>query len=162
MSQKFSLYPLLTSFENIEFFGGISGISPSRISSFQDAIASEINPAILAQKTRDIPPGLRQKIALFVCLMPDPEIIFLDEPTSGVDPEVRRNFWKEIYALKQAGKTILVSTHNLDEAEYADRLIIINRGEIILEGEPAEALASSGTSSMEELFGKAIRDHEKN
>ena len=132
MSQKFSLYPLLTALENIEFFGGISGLAAARncrqhMARMDEQVAADI----LRQKIQDVPPGIRQKVALFVCLLPEPEIILLDEPTSGVDPEARRLFWNEIYGLKKRGKTLLVSTHNLDEAEYCDRIIIIHNGEIV-------------------------------
>ncbi len=156
MSQKFSLYPLLTSLENIEFFGGVSGLSKKELKAKRETIAAEIDMTILKRKVMDIPPGIRQKIALFVCLMTDPEIIFLDEPTSGVDPEVRRNFWFDIYRLKKEGKTILVSTHNLDEVEYADRMLIIHRGNIIMEGEPDALLKEHGKDSVETLFKDAI------
>ncbi len=162
MSQKFSLYPLLNSLENIEFFGGISSLSKNAIKEKQAYIMETIEPALLKQKTADIPPGVRQKIALFVCLMTDPEIIFLDEPTSGVDPEVRRTFWLEIYNLKQQGKTILVSTHNLDEVEYADRLLILHRGNLIVEGEPQELLKTHQKESVEHLFKDAIIDYKEN
>jgi len=156
MSQKFSLYPLLNSLENIEFFGGISDIPRRVIRRKQEEIKADVDTAVLKQRVMDVPPGIRQKIALFVCLMTDPEIIFLDEPTSGVDPEVRRNFWFEIYRLKQMGKTILVSTHNLDEVEYADRMLIIHRGNLLVEGEPEQLLHHHGKDSIEELFKHAI------
>ncbi|HLP61506.1 MAG TPA: ABC transporter ATP-binding protein [Candidatus Deferrimicrobium sp.] len=161
MSQKFSLYPLLNSLENIEFFGGISGLSRKTIKEKQALIMESLDPVVLKQKTADIPPGIRQKIALFVCLMTDPEIILLDEPTSGVDPEVRRNFWFEIYNLKQQGKSILVSTHNLDEVEYADRLLIIHKGNLIVEGEPEALLKLYQKESVEELFKDAILKYEE-
>ncbi len=161
MSQKFSLYPLLNSLENIEFFGGISGLPGKVIKEKQALIMEFVDPAVLKLKSADIPPGVRQKIALFVCLMTDPEIIFLDEPTSGVDPEVRRNFWFEIYRLKQQGKTILVSTHNLDEVEYADRLLIIHKGNLIVEGEPEALLKLHRKESVEELFKDAILKYEE-
>jgi len=162
MSQKFSLYPLLNSLENIEFFGGISSLSKNAIKEKQAYIMKTIDPTLLKQKTADIPPGVRQKIALFVCLMTDPEIILLDEPTSGVDPEVRRMFWLEIYNLKQQGKTILVSTHNLDEVEYADRLLILHKGNLIVEGEPQELLKAHQKESVEQLFKDAILGNEEN
>ncbi|MCD6117746.1 ABC transporter ATP-binding protein [bacterium] len=161
MSQKFSLYPLLTSFENVEFFGGISDLSKPMIAGKKEELSKMIPADILNQKIEDIPPGYKQKVALFVCLLPDPEVIFLDEPTSGVDPETRRSFWQEIYNLKNRGKTLLVTTHNLDEAFYSDRVIVINRGNIILEGEPRELLNSRKADSMETLFKEAIREHEK-
>lgn len=161
MSQKFSLYPLLSGLENIEFFAGISGLGGAAIRARKEEIRESIDPLLLKQKVQDIPPGIRQKIALFVCLMTDPQIIFLDEPTSGVDPEVRRNFWFDIYHLKKRGKTILVSTHNLDEVEYADRLILVHRGNLIMEGEPDQLLRQHGKDSIEALFEGAILSSEE-
>jgi len=160
MSQKFSLYPLLNSYQNMEFFGGISGLPPSQIRMHKDRMSGRIAEGILRQKVADIPPGIKQKVALATCLMPDPAIVLLDEPTSGVDPENRRDFWMRIYNLKREGKTILVTTHNLDEAEYADRIIIIHRGKIIREGEPSLLLEREGMDSMEGLFQRAVQNHE--
>jgi ABC-2 type transport system ATP-binding protein len=160
MSQKFSLYPLLNSYENIEFFGGISGLSRSRIRECRSEIEDKISLGILEQKISDIPPGIRQKVALFTCLMTDPEIIFLDEPTSGVDPESRRAFWIKIYELKKMGKTLLVTTHNLDEAEYADRILILHQGRIVCEGDLDSLFSQSQVSSVEALFEKKVMSHE--
>ena len=160
MSQKFSLYPLLTSYENLEFFGGISGLSAAEIHSHKHRMAQSIPEEILKQKVMDIPPGIKQQVALYTCLMPEPEVILLDEPTSGVDPENRRKFWMQIYELKKAGKTVLVTTHNLDESEYADRVIIIDRGKIIRKGEPLALREKERVESMEDLFKKAIIGHE--
>jgi ABC-2 type transport system ATP-binding protein len=159
MSQKFSLYPLLTAQENIEFFGGISGLAPRELKASALRLAEQVDGAVLKQRVQDVPPGIRQKVALFVCLLPGPEIILLDEPTSGVDPEARRLFWNEIYGLKKRGKTLLVSTHNLDEAEYCDRIIIIHNGEIVAAGPPDELLRQKGKASIEELFKDAIQEH---
>jgi ABC-2 type transport system ATP-binding protein len=160
MSQKFSLYPLLNAYENMEFFGGVSGLSSAEIRRHKLEISRQIPDKILRQKVMNIPPGIKQKVALYTCIIPDPEIIFLDEPTSGVDPENRRDFWMQIYNLKKAGKTILVTTHNLDEAEYADRVIIIHRGNIIRQGEPFMLLEREGVDSMESLFKRAVENHE--
>jgi len=160
MSQQFSLYPLLTPAENVEFFAGISGLDRKVIRAKKEALAADLSPSLMKQMVRAIPPGIRQKIALFVSMLADPEILFLDEPTSGVDPETRRHFWEEIYGLKQRGKTVLVTTHNLDEAEYADRILIINRGVIIVEGEPRALLQERRAASVEDLFKEAIRSHE--
>jgi ABC-2 type transport system ATP-binding protein len=162
MSQKFSLYPLLTALENIEFFGGISGRTPRELQASMALMAEQVDAAVLKQKVQDVPPGIRQKVALFVCLLPEPEIILLDEPTSGVDPEARRLFWNEIYALKKQGKTLLVSTHNLDEAEYCDHIIIIHNGEIVAAGAPDELRRQKQKTSIEELFKDAIREHGQN
>jgi ABC-2 type transport system ATP-binding protein len=159
MSQKFSLYPLLSALENIEFFGGISGLAPHELRAAKARMERQVDGAILRQKVQDVPPGIRQKVALFVCLLPDPAIILLDEPTSGVDPEARRAFWSEIYGLKTLGKTLLVSTHNLDEAEYCDRILIIHNGEIVAAGAPDELLRQRRMSSIEALFQDAIRKH---
>jgi ABC-2 type transport system ATP-binding protein len=116
-------------------------------------------PGLLRQKIQDLPPGIRQKVALFVCLLPEPEIILLDEPTSGVDPETRRLFWSGIYGLKQRGKTLLVSTHNLDEAEYCDRIIIIHNGEIVAAGRLDELLLRKKSAGIEALFQEAVSNH---
>ena len=160
MSQRFSLYPLLTAMENVEFFAGISGVPVAEIKTKKSEIAGQLSSELLKQRVIDLPPGIRQKIALFVCLVSDPEIIFLDEPTSGVDPQVRRQFWLDIYHLKQKGKTVLVSTHNLDEVEYADRILIIHKGNIIVEGEPTELKARHRKESIEDLFRDAIYKNE--
>ncbi len=159
MSQKFSLYPLLTALENIEFFGGISGLAAPELRRQMERVAAQVAPGVLRQKVQDVPPGIRQKVALFVCLLPEPEIILLDEPTSGVDPETRRLFWSEIYQLKKRGKTLLVSTHNLDEAEYCDRIIIIHNGEIVAEGRLDELLRLKNSPGIEALFQEAVSKH---
>ena len=162
MSQKFSLYPLLTVLENIEFFGGISGLTGKELRDQATRIGAQLPPELLRQRIQALPPGIRQQVALFVCLLSDPEIILLDEPTSGVDPALRRAFWNEIYQLKKNNKTLLVTTHHLDEAEYCDRVIIIHNGEIVLQGEPAELLRQNRQTSIEELFKQVISAHGQN
>ncbi len=156
MSQKFSLYPLLNALENIEFFAGISGLKRKEIKMKKREIRDLIPEALLKIKVQALPPGVKQKIALFSALISKPELLFLDEPTSGVDPEVRRDFWYEIYRLREKGKTILVSTHNLDEVEFADRVIILHRGNIILKGAPQELLKEYGKENFEEIFKEVI------
>jgi len=160
MSQKFSLYPLLTAYENMDFFGGISGLSRAQVQQHKQDLSREVPERILRLKVMDIPPGIRQKVALRTCLMSDPEIVLLDEPTSGVDPENRRRFWMQIYDLKKRGKTVLVTTHNLDEAEYSDRILIIHKGSIVLEGEPFGLMQEHGVDSMESLFSRAVAGEE--
>ena len=162
MSQKFSLYPKLTPVENIKFFGGISGLNRKEVSETVNNVSKIIPEEFFNIITEKLPPGIRQKVALFVALIPDPEIIFLDEPTSGVDPDVRREFWFDIYELKKKGKTILVSTHNLDEVEYADRILILHRGNLILEGEPDKLKSIHKAETIEELFKGAILNYEEN
>jgi ABC-2 type transport system ATP-binding protein len=161
MSQQFSLYPLLTVGENVEFFGGISGLGRATIRGRQEALAGQLPGALLRLPVRSLPPGIRQKVALFVSLLADPELVFLDEPTSGVDPEARRAFWHTIYGLREQGKTILVTTHNLDEAEFADRILVIHQGRIVLEGAPGSLLEERKAVSVEQLFREAIKSHEK-
>jgi len=134
-------------------------LAPRELKASVARMGEQVAAAVLRQKIQDVPPGIRQKVALFVCLLPEPEIILLDEPTSGVDPEARRLFWSEIYGLKKRGKTLLVSTHNLDEAEYCDRIIIIHNGEIVAAGAPDELLRQKGKASIEELFKDAIQEH---
>lgn len=154
MSQRFTLYPLLTAAENIEFFAGIVGLRPKEIRKKIEKLAALLPPGFLHRKAQALPPGIKQEVALFACLLSDPKIIFLDEPTSGVAPERRRDFWMRIYELKREGKTVLVSTHNLDEAEYADRLVIIHQGKIRFQGELASLAAREGVSTLEEFFLK--------
>ena len=162
MSQKFSLYPLLTAGENLEFFAGISDLPRKRVLLRRRELEERLQEAQRVVTVENLPPGIRQTVALTVSMVTDPPILFLDEPTSGVDPEARRRFWQEIYNLKGAGKTLIVSTHNLDEVDYADRMIMIHRGRLMLEGEPAELLSRSGYGTIDELFQKTIADHEKN
>ncbi len=162
MSQKFSLYPKLNAMENIEFFAGISGLGKKIISEKLKILKDLVDPSFLKRSVENLPPGIKQKVALFASLIPDPDILLLDEPTSGVDPEVRRDFWQEIYNLKKSGKTILVTTHNLDEVEYADRIVILHRGNIIVEGEPSELVREYEVDSVETLFKEAVRDNERN
>jgi len=156
MSQKFSLYPELTGLQNIEFFAGARGLNKNEVKIKCEQAKEIIGMEYINKKVLSIPPGIRQKIAMFNSLINNPKIVFLDEPTSGVDPQVRRNFWQEIYKLKNKGKTLLVSTHNLDEAEYADRIIILHRGNIIVEGEIHDLYDKFGLNSVEEIFKEAI------
>lgn len=160
MSQKFSLYPLLTVEENVTFFGGISGLSSGRLAECRREIADRLPAGAVKRRVATLPPGHRQEVALFVSLMTEPQILILDEPTSGVDPETRRRFWDRIYDLKQAGKTILVTTHNLDEAEYADRMLVMHQGRLLLDGEPESLMRSHGTDSIETLFREVIARNE--
>jgi len=156
MSQQFSLYPLLTVSENVEFFSGISGLKRPEIRARRAELEAELGNGLSRLQVRALPPGIRQKAALFVSLVADPELVFLDEPTSGVDPLARRAFWHAIYGLREKGKTILVTTHNLDEAEYADRILVLHRGAVVLDGRPRALLEERGAESVEQLFREAI------
>lgn len=145
MSQKFSLYDDLTVEENIEFFGGVYGVPPDRLPQRRDYVLAM---AGLEDKrkatTRDLPGGLKQRLALGCAILHEPPILFLDEPTSGVDPVARRNFWELIYRLSEDGHTIFVTTHYMDEAEYCHRVALMYSGRVIALGSPAELKRSFG------------------
>lgn len=139
MSQKFSLYDDLTVEENIHFFSGIYGVEPGRK---KERLEWALEMAGLKDRrkklTRTLPGGFKQRLALGCALLHEPQIIFLDEPTSGVDPISRRNFWNLINEMSKAGITIFITTHYMDEADYCNRLALIYRGRIIAEGTPNE------------------------
>ncbi|MDI6855098.1 MAG: ABC transporter ATP-binding protein [Deltaproteobacteria bacterium] len=137
MSQRFSLYEDLTAEENLRFFGGVYGLSNARL---QERIAEVLSLVGLTERRRDLTRtlalGLRQRLALASAMLHEPSILFLDEPTSGVDPISRRNFWDLIYAMADRGVTVLVTTHYMDEAEFCDQLVLIYQGRIIAQGQP--------------------------
>ncbi|HYL73267.1 MAG TPA: ABC transporter ATP-binding protein [Bryobacteraceae bacterium] len=139
MSQKFSLYDDLTVEENIDFFSGIYGVPRNRRDERKDYV---LRMAGIEQRrtslTRLLSGGWKQRLALGCAILHEPPILFLDEPTSGVDPIARRTFWDLIYQLSAAGHTIFVSTHYMDEAEYCHRLALMDRGKVIALGTPAE------------------------
>jgi len=139
MSQRFSLYDDLRVEENMAFFGGIYGLDSSacetRIREVLGLIGLEERRRSL---TRELPTGLKQRLALGCALLHQPPIIFLDEPTSGVDPGTRRNFWDLIYTLADGGVTVFVTTHYMEEAEYCNRIGLIDHGQLIALGSPAE------------------------
>jgi ABC-2 type transport system ATP-binding protein len=138
MSQKFSLYTDLTVDENISLFGGLYGVTGDRFRARRDWV---LEVADLTGKgghlTADLPLGWKQRLALGCAVLHEPAILFLDEPTSGVDPLARRQFWDLINGLAQGGTTILVSTHYMEEAEYCNRLVLMNRGRVIALDDPA-------------------------
>ena len=139
MSQKFSLYDDLTVEENIEFFGGVYGVKPDVLRTRRDYV---LKMAGLEDRrkslTRLLSGGWKQRLALGCAILHEPPILFLDEPTSGVDPMARRNFWDLIYQLSAAGHTIFVTTHYMDEAEYCHRIALMYGGRVIALGSPAE------------------------
>lgn len=138
MSQKFSLYTDLTVNENIVLFGGLYGVTGDRFKTRRDWV---LEMAGLAGKeshlTGDLPLGWKQRLALGCAVLHEPPVLMLDEPTSGVDPSARRQFWDLINELAQGGTTVLVSTHYMEEAEYCNRLVLMNRGKVIALDEPA-------------------------
>lgn len=139
MSQKFSLYEDMTVQENLEFFAAIYRLDKSRS---RRRVEWAIGESDLGERrkslTRDLPGGFRQRLALSCSLLHEPEILFLDEPTSGVDPVARRHFWDTIYRLARGGTTILVTTHFLEESEFCDRVGMILDGRMVALGSPRE------------------------
>jgi ABC-2 type transport system ATP-binding protein len=139
MSQRFSLYDDLRVEENMAFFGGIYGLDSSTCETrIRDVLALIGLEERRRSLTRELPTGLKQRLALGCSLLHQPPIIFLDEPTSGVDPGTRRNFWDLIYTLADGGVTVFVTTHYMEEAEYCNRIGLIDHGRLIALGSPAE------------------------
>ena len=158
MSQKFSLYEDLTVRENIRLYGGIYDLSKDEV---RDRTARMLSRLGLEQsadtQVRSLPLGWRQKLAFSVALLHEPSIVFLDEPTSGVDPITRRQFWELIYEAAAGGTTVFVTTHYMDEAEYCDRISIMVAGRIEALGSPAELRRRFGVESIDELFVQLAR-----
>jgi len=153
MSQKFSLYDDLTVKENIEFYGGIYGLSREKISGKTAQLLSELNLDKMKNSlTKSLPLGWKQRLALSTSLLHDPSIIFLDEPTGGVDPISRRNFWRIIYEIANRGKTVFVTTHYMDEAEYCNRISIMHKGKIIELGTPTGLKQKYNKTTMQDIF----------
>ena len=158
MSQRFSLYEDLTVRENIRLYGGIYGLSNRDIRERTERLLARLGFERAANDfVRDLPLGWRQKLAFSVALLHQPRIVFLDEPTSGVDPITRRQFWELIYEAAAAGTTVLVTTHYMDEAEYCDRISIMVAGRIGAMGTPSELKRQFGTESIDELFVRLAR-----
>ena len=153
MSQRFSLYEDLTLAENIEFYGGVYGLGRRALLARRAELLRELDLTGQADMmTRSLPLGYKQRLALGCALLHDPRIVFLDEPTGGVDPEARRHFWDLIYSLSQEGRTVFVTTHYMDEAEYCNRVSIMHQGEIIAMDSPQALKKKYGKPSMQEVF----------
>jgi ABC-2 type transport system ATP-binding protein len=148
MSQKFSLYEDLTPFENLRFYLGIYSVPQEN---WQERIAWIFRMTRLEdvrdRLTRELPPGWRQKLALGCALLHQPEILFLDEPTSGVDPITRQHFWDFIRQLADGGVTVFVTTHYMDEARHCERIVMLNEGRIVAMGSPAEIIKNACPAS---------------
>ena len=139
MSQRFSLYEDLRVEENMRFFGGIYGLKAKACQKRMEEVLQIIGLADRRYSlTRQLPGGLKQRLALGCAILHGPAIVFLDEPTSGVDPGTRRKFWALIYDLAEGGVTVFVTTHYMEEAEYCNRIALINKGKLIALGSPAE------------------------
>lgn len=153
MSQKFSLYEDLTVRENIHFFAGIYGLSNKDIKEKSEQLIDRLGLNEVANKLlSSLPLGWKQKLAFSVAILHNPKLVFLDEPTGGVDPVTRRQFWDLIYEAAQNGITVFVTTHYMDEAEYCDRVSIMVDGKIEALGTPAELKEQFKSDSMDEVF----------
>ena len=158
MSQKFSLYEDLTLKENIRFYGGIYGLSKNEITRKTGDMLERLNlKEIENTLISEIPLGWKQKIAFSVAILHHPKIVFLDEPTSGVDPITRRQFWNLIYEAAADGITVFVTTHYMDEAEYCDRISMMVEGKIAALGSLQELLTKDDSKNMDEVFIKLAR-----
>ena len=158
MSQRFSLYEDLTVTENITLYGGIYGLTDSVIRSRGDALVEGLGlgrwkTSLVAA----LPLGWKQKLAFSVAMLHEPAIVFLDEPTGGVDPITRRQFWELIYAAAARGTTVFVTTHYLDEAAYCDRISIMVDGRIGALGTPEALKAEFGAATLDDVFVRLVR-----
>lgn len=158
MSQKFSLYDNLTIFENIEFYGGVYGVSRSEIKTRSNDLVSRLGLENEAKKlVGALPLGWKQKLAFSVAIFHRPKIVFLDEPTGGVDPITRRQFWDMIYQAAADGITVFVTTHYMDEAEYCNRITIMVDGRVEALDTPANLKKQFDTHSMDDVFYQLAR-----
>jgi len=158
MSQKFSLYEDLTIAENIRFYAGIYGLSSNQIRERRGELLEKVG---LAGKEKsliaDLPLGWKQKLAFAVSIIHNPSIVFLDEPTGGVDPITRRQFWNQIYEAAHQGITVFVTTHYMDEAEYCDRVSIMDKGKIVALDSPSALKRENNVNNIYDLFLKIVR-----
>jgi ABC-2 type transport system ATP-binding protein len=158
MSQKFSLYEDLTVAENIRFFGGIYGLSNKQIKEKSEALIEQLGlQHELKKLVGSLPLGWKQKLAFSVAVLHEPKIVFLDEPTGGVDPVTRRQFWDLIYAAADRGITIFVTTHYMDEAEYCNRISMMVDGVIKALDSPTKLKQQFNATSMDEVFFELAR-----
>jgi ABC-2 type transport system ATP-binding protein len=158
MSQKFSLYENLTVRENIRFFGGIYGLGRKELKTASEALIERLQLGPEANKlVGSLPLGWKQKIAFSVAILHSPKVVFLDEPTGGVDPITRRQFWELIYEASEQGITAFVTTHYMDEAEYCDRVSIMVDGSIAALDSPLKLKQQFNAASMDDVFLQLAR-----
>lgn len=158
MSQKFSLYEDLTVYENIRFYGGIYGLKLKDICKRTDELIQKLDLTnVRNELLSSIPLGWKQKLAFSVAIFHHPKIVFLDEPTGGVDPVTRREFWDMIYDAAEEGITIMVTTHYMDEAEYCNRVCIMVDGRIEAIGTPSELIKNQNAKNMNDVFIQLAR-----
>jgi len=159
MSQRFSLYEDLTIIENIKFYGGVYGIKKSSLSEKAELLIKKLDLSNSKNaQLKSLPLGWKQKLAFSIAILHDPKIVFLDEPTGGVDPITRRQFWKMIYEAANNGITVFVTTHYMDEAEYCDRVCMMVDGRIAAMDVPGELKKQFSADTMDEVFLKLARN----
>lgn len=159
MSQKFSLYENLNVWENIRLFAGIYGMKTNDIAVKTDELLRKLNfESERNTLVKSLPLGWKQKLAFSVAIFHQPKVVFLDEPTGGVDPAVRRQFWEMIYDASQQGITVFVTTHYMDEAEYCNRVSIMVDGKVAALDTPSNLKKSMGVETMDEVFYKLARE----
>ncbi|MBB4867669.1 ABC-2 type transport system ATP-binding protein [Pseudomonas nitritireducens] len=164
VSQKFSLYGNLSVAENLRFFGGAYGLGGKQLTQRMDAVSRQFDLSGQEDSpSGQLPGGFKQRLAMAVGLLHEPEILFLDEPTSGADPLARRGFWQRITALAAAGTTIIITTHFMEEAEYCDRIVIQDAGKLLAMGTPQEVREQAGgkgsTLNMEQAFIEIVESN---
>ena len=158
MSQKFSLYEDLTIYENIRFYGGVYGMNMAERKARTSEMLERLELTEYEnRKIGDLPLGWKQKLAFSIAILHNPKIVFLDEPTGGVDPITRRQFWNLIYEAVEKGITVFVTTHYMDEAEYCDRVSIMADGKIVALDTPQKLKEQYNASNMDEVFLKIAR-----
>jgi ABC-2 type transport system ATP-binding protein len=163
MSQKFSLYEDLTVLENIRFYGGIYGMSNAYIKSQSDLLVKQLGLESEAKNlVKSLPLGWKQKLAFSVAIFHEPKIVFLDEPTGGVDPVTRRQFWDLIYAASDRGITVFVTTHYMDEAEYCNRISMMVDGTIAALDTPSNLKKQYSAKTIDEVFYELARGAKRN
>ncbi|MGC3977543.1 MAG: ABC transporter ATP-binding protein [Paludibacteraceae bacterium] len=163
MSQKFSLYENLTVKENITFYGGVYGLKKSEINEKLSNLLKKLEMEEVENKlVKSLPLGWKQKLAFSTAIFHDPKIVFLDEPTSGVDPITRRQFWNMIYEASEKGITVFVTTHYMDEAEYCNRISLMVDGRIEALNTPSLLKREHNAQSMDEVFYALARKAKRN
>ncbi len=167
MSQKFALYRDLTARENLDFYGHLYNLGNSTLKARIDELAEQLSlTPFIDRLAGALPMGWRQRLALGVSIIHKPSIVFLDEPTAGVDPVFRRTFWGLLYEMAERGTTIFVTTHYMDEAEYCGRISIMHNGRLVELGTPHELVNKYGAKNLEDMFIDLIQpagaSHEEN
>jgi ABC-2 type transport system ATP-binding protein len=158
MSQKFALYQDLTTRENLDFYGHLYSLSKAAIIKRIDELTKRLSlEPFINRLSGTLPMGWRQRLALAVAVIHRPEIVFLDEPTAGVDPAFRRTFWSLLYEMTEEGTTIFVTTHYMDEAEYCGRISIMHDGRLVVVGSPAQLVKTHRADNLEDVFIDLIR-----